>query len=136
MAGYSRKKATDQTNSTRRPASDDGWALVADVGLALPGVESAVKYDGSPILRARGAFMAGLTSHPSAEPHTLVVRVDPEERKWLLEEAPKTYYLTDYHRPHPVVLVRLSEIDEDALRDLLAAARQVTLAKGHRRAGP
>jgi hypothetical protein len=76
--------------------------------------------------------MAGLTSHPSAEPRTLVVRVDPDERRWLLEDAPHIYYVTDYHRRHPVVLVRLSEIDEGALRDLLAGARQVTLAKGHK----
>ena len=79
--------------------------------------------------------MAGLTSHPSAEPDTLVVRVDPDERGWLLEDAPDTYYMADYHRPHPVVLVRLSRIDEDALRDLLATARRVTLRKAGRPIG-
>ena len=113
---------------TRAP-DDASWGIVAEAGLALPGVEAARKYDGSPVLKVRGCFMAGLTSHPSAEPHSLVVRVDPEERRWLLEDAPDTYYLTDYHRPHPVVLVRLSQIDRDGLRDLLATARRLTLRK-------
>jgi hypothetical protein len=102
---------------------------VAEIGLSLVGVEPAIKHDGSPILKVGGRFMAGLTTHPSAEPCTLVVRVNREDRPWLLEDAPDTYYVTDYHRPHPVVLVRLRRIDRDALRDLLTAARQVTLRK-------
>jgi len=116
-------------------APEDAWSAVADAANALSGVESAIKYDGSPVLKVGGCFMAGLTSHPSAEPDTLVVRVDPDERGWLLEDAPDTYYMTDYHRPHPVVLVRLSRIDEDALRDLLATARRVTLRKAGRPIG-
>ena len=99
------------------------------VGLALPGVERATKYDGSPVLKVGGSFMAGVAGHPSAEPGTLVVRAGGEERVWLLEEAPGTYYLTDYYRRHPVVLVRLSRIDDDALRDLLSMSRRQTLSK-------
>src|SRR5262245_6699039 len=103
----------------RRPASD-GFETVRLVGLTLPEVEATTRYDGSPTLKAGGAFMAGLATHPSAERGTLVVRVDFEERLGLLEDAPDTYYLTDYYRPHPVVLVRLARIDRDALRDLLS----------------
>ena len=72
--------------------------------------------------------MACLALHPSAEPETLVVRFDPEEREQLLEEAPDTYYLTEHHRLYPVVLVRLSRIGPDALHDLLSASRRFTLA--------
>jgi hypothetical protein len=99
------------------------------VGLALPGVEATTKYDGSPVLKVGGAFMAGLAMHRSAEPVTLVVRVGFEERECLLEDAPETYYVTDYYRRHPVVLVRLSRIDRDALRDLLSASWRLTLPK-------
>jgi hypothetical protein len=77
--------------------------------------------------------MAGLALHASAEPGTLVVRVDAEEREWLLQDAPDTYYLTDYYRPHPVVLVRLSRLDRTALRDLLAMSWRLTLAKSKTR---
>ena len=68
----------------------------------------------------------------SAEPATIVVRVGVEEREWLLQEAPETYYLTDYYRPHPVVLVRLSRIDRDALRDLLSVSWRLTLRKARK----
>jgi hypothetical protein len=76
--------------------------------------------------------MAGLAMHPSAEPATLVVRSEVEERRWLLEDAPDTYYVTDYYRKHPVVLVRLARLDRDALRELLAISRRLTLAKSRR----
>lgn len=91
----------------RRP---DSFERVRMVGLTLPDVEATTKYDGSPVLRVGGCFMAGLATHRSAEPETLVVRVEPEERECLIEDAPETYYLTDYYRNHPVVLVRLSQL--------------------------
>jgi hypothetical protein len=105
------------------------FETVRAVGLALPGVEAATKYDGSPMLKVGGSFMAGLAMHPSAEPETLVIRADPEERECLMEDAPEAYYLTDYYRNHPVVLVRLSRLDRDALRDLLSMSRRLTLAR-------
>jgi hypothetical protein len=60
------------------------------VGLALPDVEATTRYDGSPVLKVGGCFMAGLATHHSAEPATLVVRSGFEEREWLLEDAPET----------------------------------------------
>ena len=102
------------------------------MGLALPGVEAATRYDGSPRLKVAGMFMAGLATHPSAEPNTLVVRADLEQREALLEDAPETYYMTDYYRKHPVVLVRLSGIDRNALRDLLTVSRRLTMEKTRR----
>src|ERR1700752_4215421 len=89
----------------------DIFDRVRTVGLALPDVEATTRYDGSPVLKLGGCFMAGLATHASAEPDTLVVRVDLEQRALLLEDAPETYYVTDYYRHHPVVLIRLSRID-------------------------
>jgi hypothetical protein len=117
----------------QRPA--DAFAIVKTVGLALPDVEATTKYDGSPVLRVGGSFMAGLATHRSAEPGTLVVRAGFEERDCLLEDAPETYYLTDYYRRHPVVLVRLSRIAPDALRDVLSVSRRLTLPKARRPGG-
>jgi len=107
--------------------------IVKRVGLALPGVEAATKYDGSPVLKLNGCFMAGLATHRSAEPDTLVVRVDFDERALLLEDAPDTYYLTDYYRRYPVVLVRLSCVDRSALSDLLSVSWRLTAAKARNR---
>jgi hypothetical protein len=62
-----------------------------------------------------------------------VVRVDLEERERLLEDAPDTYYITDYYSPYPLVLVRLSQLNRDALHDLLSVSRRLALAKTRRR---
>jgi len=106
---------------------------VKTLGLALPGVEAATRYDGSPVLRLGGIFMAGVATHCSAEPATLVVRVALDDRNAMLEDAPETYYLTDYYRPYPLVLVRLSQIHADALRDVLAISWRLTKVKVRRR---
>jgi hypothetical protein len=121
---------------TRKPATRppaDAFEVVRAVGLTLPQVEAATRYDGSPVLKVAGCFLAGLATHRSAEPDTLVVRASFEEREWLLEDAPETYYTTDYYRKYPLVLVRLSRIDRDALRDLLRVSWRLTLAKAPRR---
>jgi hypothetical protein len=73
-------------------APSDPFEPVRTVGLALPDVVATTRYDGSPVLKVRGCFMAGLATHPSAEPRTLVVRVDLQERELLLQDAPETYY--------------------------------------------
>jgi hypothetical protein len=117
----------------RRPAQAEAFDVVRTVGLALPDVEAGTRYDGSPVLKRGGAFMAGLARHPSSEPGTLVVRADLDEREYLIEDAPDTYYLTDYYRPHPVVLVRLSHLNADALRDLLTVSWRLTAGKARRR---
>ena len=55
----------------RRPAKqllNGAFDIVKAVGLALPDVEATTKYDGSPVLKVDGMFMAGLATHPSPEP--------------------------------------------------------------------
>jgi hypothetical protein len=61
----------------------NAFKIVKDVGLTLPDVEATTKYDGSPVLKLDGVFVAGLASHSSAEPDSLVVRVGLEERELL-----------------------------------------------------
>jgi hypothetical protein len=117
-------------SQTRKPPA--AFDAVVHVGLTLPGVEAGTGYDGSPRLTLGGAFMAGLATHPSAEPDTLVVRMGLEERRLLLEEAPETYYLTDSYERHPVVLARLVRLDRDALHDLLSVSRRLTMPKARR----
>ena len=116
----------------RRPKKQepmDGFEIVKAVGLTFPDVEATTKYDGSPVLKLNGCFMAGLATHSSAEPATLVVRVGCDEREWLIEDAPETYYLTGYYRRYPLLLVRLSRVDPDALHDLLSVSWRLTSLK-------
>src|SRR5262245_32350531 len=109
------------------------FRVVRSIGLTLPGVEAVTRYDGAPVLKLRGCFLAGLASHRSAEPGSLVVRVEHEDRVLLLDDAPETYYVTDYYRKYPLVLVRLSRIGEDALRDLLKMSWRLTALKSQPR---
>jgi hypothetical protein len=116
-----------------RKTRHDSFQIVREVGLEWPDVDATTRYDGAPRLTVGGTFMAGLASHPSAEPHTLVVRYGIDEREWLLADAPDTYYLTEYYRRYPLILARLSRLDRDALRDLLATSRRITLQKTRKR---
>lgn len=111
----------------------DPFARVRAAGLALPRVEEATRYDGSPVLRMDGVFVAGLATHASAEPGTLVVRADIDTRAGYLEDAPEAYHLTAYYKRHPVLLVRLDRVDDVTLRDLLATSYRLTLPKVRRR---
>jgi hypothetical protein len=97
---------------------ETGFDVVRKMGLALPEVEEGTAY-GSPALNVRGKMFACLAIHRSAEPNTLVVCIDFDQRDELMTEEPKTYYLTDHYLNYPCVLVRLSRIRQDALRDLL-----------------
>lgn len=105
---------------------------VKAIGLSMPDVTSEIKYDGTPVLKARGSFMAGIATDEDADADTLVVRCEFDDRALMIEEAPETYYVTDYHEKYPVVLVRLSELTEDALRDLLSVSRRMALTKARR----
>jgi len=94
---------------------------VRKIALRLPHVEEGTTY-GSPSLKVQGRLLTCLAIHKSAEPDTLAVRLDFGQRDELLAADPDTYYLTDHYVNYPVVLVRLSRIHPDALRDLLGAA--------------
>jgi hypothetical protein len=113
---------------------------VTEIARAFPDIERVTKYDGSPVLKVHGSFVAGLATDESvrrragalaghAEADTLVVRVDLDDRVWLLEDAPETYYVTDYYRKYPVVLARMSALTRNAVHDLLAVSRTLALAK-------
>jgi hypothetical protein len=103
------------------PRTKVTFDIVREIGLALPDVEGSTMY-GKLALKVQGKLLACLATHKSAEPESLVVRIGLEQRAGLLAEAPETYYVTDHYRNHPTVLVRLSRIPIDQLRDLLGAS--------------
>ncbi len=66
-------------------------------GAKLPGVVRSTAY-GSPALKVGGKLMACVPINKSAEPGSLMVRVDRnEQRQTLLTEAPELYYVTDHY---------------------------------------
>lgn len=100
------------------PTIKTSFDVVRKLGLRLPEVEEGTAY-GSPALKVRGRMFACLAVNRSAEPNTLAVCIDFHQRDELIAEEPKTYYLTDHYVNYPCVLVRLSRIREDVLRELL-----------------
>lgn len=91
---------------------------VRQIALALPGVEESTMYR-APAVKLRKKLMACPAIHRSAEANTLAVRIDFDQRDELIDEDPDVYYLKDHYVNYPIVLVRMSRISEDALRDLL-----------------
>jgi hypothetical protein len=102
----------------RKPLDFDA---VREIGLALPDVDESATY-GAPALKIGKQLLACAAINKSAEPGSLMVRLGFEDRDRLVKEQPAVYYLTDHYAPYPCLLVRLSEIREDALRALLGAA--------------
>lgn len=90
---------------------------VRRAALEFPHVEEGTSY-GTPALKVKGHLFVRLRE----EPDSLVVKMPLDQRDELLAEDPETYYLTDHYRPYPWILVRMSRLPADALRDLLLTA--------------
>jgi hypothetical protein len=103
------------------PGKKIDFDAVRRIALGLPDVEESTTYR-SPSFKVRGKLLACIAVHRSAEPDSLAVRIDFDRRAELIADAPDVYYLTDHYVNYPCVLVRLSRVRPDALRDLLRAA--------------
>jgi hypothetical protein len=100
-----------------------GFENVEAIARTLPGVEVTTAW-GQPAVKVRGKMFACIASHKSAEPNTLVVRMDFAQRNALIDEDPGTYYLKEHYNGYPCVLVRLSRVLPDALRELIIGAHR------------
>lgn len=114
-------------------AKKNAFAAVREIGRALPDVEEGTTY-GTPALKVNGKMFVCLASHKSAESDTLVARIGFPQRDEMIATEPDTYYLKDHYVSYPVVLVRLSRVHADALRDLLLMAWRFTSSTNKRRA--
>jgi hypothetical protein len=108
------------------------FKIVESFGRTLPDVEVTTTW-GQPTLKVRGKMFVCMASHKSAEPNTLVVMMDFGDRDALIEDDPGTYYLKEHYLNYPCVLVRLSRVRADALRDLIAGAHRFVSAKARRK---
>jgi hypothetical protein len=108
--------------------------VVREIALALPEVEESTTY-GAPSLKLRGNLLACRPIDQSAEPNSLAVRINVDQRAEFIAAEPSVYYVTDHYVKHPVVLVRLSAIDRNALCDLLERAWRFTSSKKKVRRG-
>ena len=108
---------------------------VEAIGRTLPGVEVTTSW-GQPTLKVRGRMFVCIAANKSAEPNTLVVMMDFADRDALIEDDPATYYLKDHYLNYPCVLVRLSRVHPEALRDLVTGAHRYIDAKARKKKNP
>ena len=114
------------------PRSTIDFDTVRNIGLALPGVEESTAY-GFPALKVHGKLLACVPANRSAEPGSLVLRMDFDDRAELLAADPDVYYVTDHYAGYDAVLVRLSRVNSNVLQDLLGMAHKfVTRNAAHR----
>src|SRR5580704_19501997 len=96
---------------------------VRKIALSLQNVEEGTSY-GTPAFKVVGKLIARLKE----DGDSLVVGTTFEEREEMMATEPETYYITDHYLNYPWVLVRLSRVHSDALRDLLARAWRLASA--------
>ena len=99
------------------------FRTVETIARTLPDVEVTTAW-GQPALKVRGKMFACVAINKSAEPNSMVIRMDMAQRDLLIEEDPATYYLTDHYVDYPCVLVRLSRVSPESLRDLIRGAHR------------
>lgn len=109
-------------------ANSSSFKTAESIGRTLPDVEVTTAW-GQPALKVRGKMFVCIASHKSAEPNTLAVMMDFADRDALIEDDPGTYYLKEHYLNYPCVLVRLSRVRADALRDLITGAHRFVGAK-------
>lgn len=95
---------------TRPLSFDDVRSLAA----GLPDVSERLCY-GTPTLFVRKVVLARLRE----DGRTLAVKCDPEEREFLLETRPETFFITDHYLNSTMVLVSLDRIEADDLATLI-----------------
>ena len=93
------------------------------IALSLGDVEEATSY-GTPAIKIGGKLVARLKE----DGDSLVVGTTFEERAEMMADDPDTYYITDHYLKYPWVLVRLSRVHPDALRDLLGRSLRLAQA--------
>jgi hypothetical protein len=120
-----RKKKTNRDRVTANlPA---GFDDVRRIALSLDNVEEGTSY-GTPAFKVRGELFVRM--HQDGE--SLVVRTDFEQREELMASDPETYYITDHYLNYEWILIRLSRVLHDALRDLIRMAWRLAAASKRR----
>ena len=100
------------------------WDDVRRIGARLPEVEEAASYHRMPALKARGRPFCRLWSpreHDRDGVHdtAVVVFCDLEDKEALLATFPEAVFTTSHYDGHPALLVRLADVDDDLLAELL-----------------
>ena len=103
---------------------EDALRIASSIGK----VERSTSY-GTPAIKLGGKLVARLKE----DGDSLVVGTTFDERAEMMAAEPDTYYITDHYLNYPWILVRLSRVHPDALRDLLGRALKLAKNSSSRR---
>jgi hypothetical protein len=105
-----KRASAASSNRGGKPKRRLGWPRLKAMALklGLPGVEQTVSW-GEPTLKAHGKLWVWWSPHEDAP----VFKVPFEEREFLLEADPDTFFVTPHYKSHPLVLVRPEKLDLD-----------------------
>src|SRR2546430_2665593 len=87
---------------------------VREIAQTLPGAEESTSYR-TPAFKVKKKLFA--RQHQDGE--SLVIGIDLDAREEMIRAAPEKFYITDHYLNYPWMLVRMSKVNRDELRDLL-----------------
>jgi hypothetical protein len=117
-------------NLVAQPSQVITYESVRRMALTLPNVSEGSSY-GTPALKVKGKLFIRLLESKES----IVIKMPFEQRDELMAADPATYYITDHYRDYEWMLVRLSRVQADALRELLKIAHRTasrTIRRGRR----
>src|SRR5262249_41426823 len=114
------KPKRQQPSAGKSHSTPEGFDLVREIAATLPGAEESTSY-GTPAFKVKGKLFARLRE----DGDSLVVRVEFEEREEIMQADPEKFFITDHYLNYPYMLVRLSRVRPDQLRDLLVRSWQL-----------
>ena len=91
--------------------------VVRKLALSLPKVEERPSY-GTPAFFVGKTLFARLLN----DGDSVVVKIDERDRERRLAADPAAFSVTEHYRNYPMMIVRLSAVDDNDLRDLLSDA--------------
>jgi hypothetical protein len=91
---------------------------------ALPDVEAGTSY-GTPSWKVRGKFFARLRDDDTV----LVAKVEKGEKQLLIEAEPDVFFETPHYQGYGYFLVRLANIDEEELAEVIEDAWRLAAPK-------
>lgn len=107
-----------------KPLAGVTFETVREIAQTLPGAAESTSY-GTPAFKVKKKLFA--RQHQDGE--SLVIGVDFDQREEMMKAAPEKFYITDHYLKYPWMLVRMSKVNRDELRDLLMGSWRRVIGK-------
>ena len=101
------------------------WETVREIALTLPEAEDASGE--RPAFRVRGKLFAWQSRKRDGS--ALAVRVDRDEKPFILDSNPDVYFETPHYRGYPAVLIRLENVDRAEVEERIEDAWLIQVPK-------